>query len=162
MWSDANLITSQQRIIKRHLRYYFGKRIFLAENAIATDYMFYSVPPFYGEYKHYKDGDKSQKPEKCTYWSRNALLVVKADLEGLLDYSNLDVESNNLYSLANVNGRMLVVGADQGQGAWRSWIKIPTMPGAERRKRIDNDASYQPKNLHYCTSCTYCVQKRPS
>jgi len=50
---------------------------------------FYSVPTFYGEYKHYKDGDKSQKAEKCAYWSRDASLVLKKELERLLDYTDL-------------------------------------------------------------------------
>jgi hypothetical protein len=35
----------------------------------------------YGEYKLFKDGDKSQKPKKCSYWSRDASLVVKEELE---------------------------------------------------------------------------------
>jgi hypothetical protein len=81
MWADANINIAQQRIIKRHLRYCFGKRIFLAEKYIASDYSLYSVPTFYGEYKYYKDGDQSLKPETCAYWSRNAALVVKAELE---------------------------------------------------------------------------------
>jgi len=95
--------------------------------------------------------------EKCTYSSRNALLVVKTELERLLDYSNLDVESNNLSSLVNVNGCTLVVGSDQGQGAWRSWIKIPTMSGAEIRKKIDKDASYKPKNSYIIAQVAHIV-----
>ncbi len=88
------------------------------------------------------------------------MLVVKADLEGLLDYSNLDVESNNLSSLVNVNGCTLVVGSDQGQGAWRSWIKIPTMSGAEIRKKIDKDASYKPKNSYIIAQVAHVVCKK--
>jgi hypothetical protein len=91
MWADANINITQQRIIKRYLRYQFGKRFFIAENKISLECDYYSVPTRYGEYKHYKDGNKSQKPEKCSFWSRDASQVVKKELERLLDYTNLNV-----------------------------------------------------------------------
>jgi len=160
MWADANVNVTQQRIIKRHMRYYFGKRIFLAEKGIAGDYSVYSVPTFYGEYKYYKDGDRSQKPEKCMYWSRNAAVVVKTELERLLDYSNLDVDPNKLSSLANTIGCTLVVGADQGQGAWRSWIKISTMSGAEIRSKMASDPNFQPKDSYILSQVAHIVCKK--
>jgi len=160
MWADANINVTQQRIIKRHLRYYFGKRIFLAEKAIANDYSIYSVPTSYGEYRYYKDGDRSQKPEKCTYWSRNAAVVVKTELERLLDYSNLDVDPNKFSSLGNNSGCTLVVGADQGQGAWRSWIKISTMSGAEIRSKMASDPTFKPKDSYILAQVAHIVCKK--
>jgi hypothetical protein len=55
---------------------------------------------------------------------------------------------------------MLVVGADQGQGAWHSWIKIATMSGTEIRKKIDNDASYKPKNSYIIAQVAHVVCKK--
>jgi hypothetical protein len=81
MWADANINITQQQILKKHLCYQFGKRIFIAENKLSTDCNYYSVPTCYGEYKYFKDGDKSQKAEKCSYWSHNFSLVVKKELE---------------------------------------------------------------------------------
>jgi hypothetical protein len=81
MWADANINITQQWILKKHLRYQFGKRIFIAENKLSMDCNYYSVPTHYGEYKYFKDGDKSQKAEKCSYWSRDASLVVNKELE---------------------------------------------------------------------------------
>jgi hypothetical protein len=63
VWADANINASQQQIIKKYL-FCFGKQVFLAGKAITVDYLFYSVPELYGEYK-YKVGHKAQKPEKC-------------------------------------------------------------------------------------------------
>ncbi len=122
---------------------------------------YYPVPTLYGEHNHYKDGDRSQKPEKCSFWSPNASLVVKKELERLLDYTELNVESNKLISLAT-SGCTLVAGADQGQGAWRSWIKITTMSGLEIRKKMAIDENFDPKNCYsIAQSCPHCVQKRP-
>ncbi len=34
MWADGNINITQQQIIKRHFRYHFGKRIFIAERKL--------------------------------------------------------------------------------------------------------------------------------
>jgi len=36
---------------------------------------------FYGEYKHYKKKDRSQKLERCSYWYRDASIVVSKELK---------------------------------------------------------------------------------
>jgi len=130
------------------------------EKKITTDYSIYSVPTFYGEYKCYKDGNQFQKPEKCTYWTQNAALVFKTELERLLDYSNLDVDPNKLSSLANTSGCTLVVGTDQVQGAWCSWIKIPTMLGAEIRSIMANKPDYQPKDSYILAQVAHIICKK--
>ena len=43
MWADANIVDHQQ----------------------------YYVSTYYNEYKHYKNGDKMQKPERCHCWCRD-------------------------------------------------------------------------------------------
>ncbi len=51
MWTDESINITQQQIVKRHLRYYFGKGVFIAENKIAFESNYHSVPTFDGEYK---------------------------------------------------------------------------------------------------------------
>ncbi len=52
MWSDANINVTQQRIIKKHLRFHFGKRLFIPKQQIGIDCDNYYVPTSYGEYKY--------------------------------------------------------------------------------------------------------------
>jgi hypothetical protein len=59
MWCEANINVTQQRILKRHFRHHFGKRVFIPENKILGDSKYYQVPMYFGEYKYYKDGDKT-------------------------------------------------------------------------------------------------------
>ncbi len=126
---------------------------------ISLECDYYSVPTRYGEYKHYKDGDKSQKPEKCSFWSRDASQVVKKELERLLDYTNLNVVNQKFSSLAT-NGCTLVSGADQGQGAWCSWMKIPTMSSEEIRKAMGIDSSFDPKKFYIISQVVHIVCKK--
>jgi hypothetical protein len=44
MWSDANINVTQQRIIKKHLRFHFGKRVFVPEKEISQDFESYFMP----------------------------------------------------------------------------------------------------------------------
>jgi hypothetical protein len=119
----THINVTQQRIIKKHLRFHFGKRLFIPEQQISKDCENYYVPTSYGEYKYYKKGDRSQKPERCSYWCRDASIVVAKELERLLDYSNDHLKTTNkLNSIAS--GCTIIAGADHGQGAWRSWLKI--------------------------------------
>jgi hypothetical protein len=66
MWSNANINVTQQQIIKKHLRFHFGKHVFVPEKEISWDCESYFIPTVYGEYKRYKKGDRSQKPERCS------------------------------------------------------------------------------------------------
>jgi hypothetical protein len=135
---------TQQQIIKKHLRFHFGKHDFVPEQKICRDCETYYVPAVHGEFKYYKKGDWSQKPERCSYWCRDASIVVSKELERLLDYSVDNSESfsqiNSIASLCT-----LIAGADHGQGAWRSWLKISTISGAEVRIRMACDQSFDPK-----------------
>jgi hypothetical protein len=77
MWSDANIDVAQQQIIRSHLKYHFGKHMFLPQMILRADWDLYEVETLYGSYKHYKNGDQTQKPEKCPYWHRDASVVVR-------------------------------------------------------------------------------------
>jgi hypothetical protein len=145
-WADANINVTQQWILKKHLHYQFGKVIFIAENKRSADCNYCSVPMHYREYKYFKDGDKSKKAEKCSYWSRDASLVVKKELEWLIDYTDFNVV-NQKFSSLTTSGCTLITGANQGQGAWYSWIKISTMSSAEIRNSMDIDADFDPRSV---------------
>jgi hypothetical protein len=67
MWTDANVNYTQQRIIKKHLRVHFGKCLFILNTKVEDDNDHYSVQTFYRDYKYYKNGDKTVKPERCSY-----------------------------------------------------------------------------------------------
>lgn len=144
MWSDANINITQQRILRRHLRFHFGKRLFIPEKKILHDEKYYQVPMSFGEYKYYKDDNRSQKPEKCPYWYRDAALVVTKELERLIDYNN-NVDAINRFCFIAKEDMTIVAGADQGQGAWHSWLKISAMSGNKIREQMDKGNPFDPR-----------------
>lgn len=162
MWSDANVNITQQRILKKHLKVHFGKRLFIPENKIFnSDLERYSAPTSYGEYKFYKDGDRTQKPEKCPFWTRDASLVVLNELTRVLEYSDSDLISSNCSSILSVtNGCNLVAGADQGQGAWRSWIKISIMSAEDVRERMARDENFDAKKSYSTAQTAHITCKK--
>ncbi len=159
MWSDANINVTQQPIIKKHLRFHFGKCLFIPEECISKDGEHYSVPTSYSECKYYKKVDRSQKPERCSYWCRDASIVISKELERLLDYSNNNLESTNILN-AIVGGCTIIAGADHGQGAWRLWIKICTMSGTDFHEKAANDASFDPKTAYITSQVAHITCKK--
>jgi hypothetical protein len=117
MWSDTNVNVVQQHIIRRHLKFHFGKRLFLPQRILKDDQDHYEVETQYGSYKFYKNGDTAQKPEKRPYWLQDASAVVKTELSKLLDYLDPKVITSKFSSINN-HTCTIVAGADQGQGAW--------------------------------------------
>ena len=148
MWSDANINYTQQRIIKKHLRLHFGKRLFIPETKFEEDNDHYAVQTCYGEYKYYKNGVKEQKPERCSYWYRDPSLVVANELSRLIDYLDPNLVSTRFKSLLASGYCTIIAGADQGQGAWRSWIKISTMGSTEVRERSETEPDFDPKESY--------------
>jgi hypothetical protein len=159
MWSDANINITQQRILRRHLRFHFGKRLFIPEKKNLHDEKYYQVPMSFGEYKYYKDDNRSQKPEKCPYWYRDAALVVTKELERLIDYTK-DVDALNRFSSIAKEGMTIVAGADQGQGAWHSWLKISTMSGSETREQMGTDNTFDPKASYILSQVAHIACKK--
>ena len=86
---------------------------FVPEKEISWDCESYFIPTVYGEYKRYKQGDRSQKPERCSYWCRDASIVVSKELDYSVDNSESFSEINSIASSCT-----LITGADHGQGAW--------------------------------------------
>ncbi len=160
MWSDANVNYTQQRIIKKHLRLHFGKRLFLPDTTVEEDNDHYAVPTSYGEYKYYKNKDMAQKPERCPHWCRDPSLVVANEISRLLDYLDPNVISTRFNSLIAGNFCTLVAGADQGQGAWRSWIKVSTISGAEVRERLEIDTNFDVTSSYLMAQVAHITCKK--
>jgi hypothetical protein len=110
-------------------------------------------------YKYYKNGDSLQKPEKCPFWSLDASENVCKELTRLLDYTDPKVLSTRLASICNTTCT-IVAGSDQGQGAWRSWMKIGTMSGAEVRERMVADKNVDPKNSYIISNAAHITCKK--
>jgi hypothetical protein len=161
MWLQANINITQQRIIKRHLHHHFGRRVFIPKKKLSCDSEYYHAPISFGEYKYYKDNDTSQKPEKCNYWCRDSALVVSKELECLIDFTNdLDVINRFSSICLATNGMNIIAGADQGQGAWRSWIKIATMSASEIRERMEKDDDFAPKTSFIISQVAHLTCKK--
>jgi hypothetical protein len=157
MWSDANINYTQQRIIKKHLRLHFGKRVFIPDNTLHRDHEQYYVPTYYNKYKYYKNGDKTQKPERCQYWCRDPSIVLTNEISRLLDYTDSNLIASKFSSLLSSDTCSLIAGADQGQGAWRSWIKIPTMSGEEVRHRMATEENFDIKSSYITAQVAHIV-----
>jgi len=160
MWTDANINYTQQRIIKKHLRLHFGKRVFIPDNMLSHDHEQYYVPTYYNEYKYYKNGDKTQKPERCQYWCRDPSIVVTNEISRLLDYTDSNLIASKFSPLLSSDSCSLIAGADQGQGAWRSWIKIPTMSGEEVRHRMATEENFDIKSSYITAQVAHIVCKK--
>ena len=52
MWCDANINVVQQRILRKHLKFHFGKRIFLPQTQLKVNREMYQVETMYGSYKY--------------------------------------------------------------------------------------------------------------
>jgi len=159
MWSDANINVVQQRIIRRHLRHHFGKRLFISENSFKEDRKHYSVNTHYNCLKYYKGGDTSLKPEKCPYWFRDPAEVVAIELTKLLDYSDTTCKANKLGSICNFTCSV-VAGADQGQGSWRSWVKVSIESGQKIRERMATELDYDPKSSYIVSQVAHITCKK--
>jgi hypothetical protein len=133
----------QQQIIHKHLKFHFGKRIFLPAKVFKDNRVHYNVETFYDCYKYYRDNNIMQKPEKCLYLTRDASEIVCKELTKLLDYTNSNELFSRLSSICNTICT-IVAGADQGQGAWQSWIKISTESGEKVRQTMATDQNYDP------------------
>jgi hypothetical protein len=82
---------------------------------------------------------------------------VSKEISKMLDYMNPNLISSRFSSLLASDLCSLIAGADQGQGAWQSWIKIPTMTGEEVKLKMATDENF------YIKSCYVIAQvKRPS
>jgi hypothetical protein len=54
----------------------------------------------------------------------------------------------------------IFAGVDQGQGAWRSWIKITTMSASEIRERMGKDDDFNPKTSYITSQVAHITCKK--
>jgi hypothetical protein len=160
MWTDANVNYTQQRIIKKHLRAHFGKCQFILNTKVEDDNDHYGVQTFYGDYKYYKNGDKTMKPERCSYWYCNPSLVVANELTRMIDYFNPKLVSSRFNSLVTSGYCTLGAGADQGKGAWRSWIKICTYGESEIKEHREKDEMFDYKTTYSIAQVAHITCKK--
>jgi hypothetical protein len=160
MWTDANINYTQQRIIKRHLRLHFGKRLFIPDSTFSSDHEHYYIPTYYNEYRYYKNGDKTQQPERCHYWCRDPSLVVANEISRMLDYTEPNIINSTFSSLLSSGTCSLIAGADQGQGAWRSWVKIPKMSGEQVRLRMASEEDFDIKSTYVIAQVAHITCKK--
>jgi hypothetical protein len=147
MWFDANLNVVQQWIIRRHLKYHFGKLLFIPRKIFEEDREHYNALTYYNHYKYYKGGDKQQKPEKCPYWCHDPDEVFSKELTKKLDYIDPNLISTSLSSICQTTCT-IVSGADQSQGSWQSCIKIATKSGLKIRERMATEQDFDPKTSY--------------
>ncbi len=147
MWSDAN-VNYNKRIVKKHLQHHFGKQIFILETMFSEDSDHYSVLMFYNEYKCYKNVDETHKPQRCSYWRRDPSNVVLKELSRMLDYLDPISINSRFNSLLTSGSCTLIAGADQGQGAWRSCIKIRIYGGNEVRECLRDSDNFDVKSSY--------------
>jgi hypothetical protein len=100
-----------------------------------------------------------QKPEKCPYWTRDASKIVCKELNNLLDYTNSNEPFSRLSSTCN-SSCTIVAGADQGQGAWRSWIKIKSGSGEKVWQTMATDQNYDPKSSYLISQVAHIMCKK--
>jgi hypothetical protein len=61
MWSAANVNNVQQRIISKHLKFHFSKRILLPSEGFKDNRVHYIVGTFYDCYKYYWKGAEARE-----------------------------------------------------------------------------------------------------
>jgi hypothetical protein len=78
----------------------------------------------------------------------------------LLDYTDSNLIASKFRSLLSSDTCSLIAGADQGQGTWRSWIKIPTMSGEEVRQRMATEENFDIKSSYIIAQVSHIVCKK--
>ncbi len=60
----------------------------------------------------------------------------------MIDYLDHKLINTRFNSLLASGYYIIVAGADQGQGVWRSWVKISTYGGSEIRECLGEDSNF--------------------
>jgi hypothetical protein len=55
MWSDSNVNVIHQQITCKHLKFHFGKRLFIPKKLFKENQEHYNIETSYGSYKYYKN-----------------------------------------------------------------------------------------------------------
>ncbi len=109
----------------------------------------------------WSDDNKMQKPEQYSYWLCDPSTVVSKELSIMLDFLDPKIINSRFTSLPVSGSFTLIAGADQGQGAWHSWIKITTYGGQEIRDHLQEDSrNCDPRSAYLLAQVAkiYCKQ----
>ena len=98
----------------RILRNKLGAKMFEPEN-VMTSLSGDMILPKFGEYK-YNNMEKGAKPEHILFWVRDTIAVFKKETQMLIGSGDIDI--------LNISRIDIVVGGDDGQGAFRFPMKI--------------------------------------
>ena len=107
MMSDVGLNISQLRVLVRMLRNKLGAKMLEPEKMMKSLSGDVIIPKF-GEYNYHHE--TGTKPELILFWVRDDVAVFKRDMKLLIDSSDIDIY--------DINRMDIVVGGDQGQGAF--------------------------------------------
>ncbi len=102
----------------------------------------------------------AQKPERFPYWCRDPSLFVATEISRLFNYLDPILVYTRFNSLVASGFCTLVAGADQGQGAWRSWIKSKIYGGAEIRECLEKDADVDVKSSYLMAQVAHNTCKK--
>jgi hypothetical protein len=78
----------------------------------------------------------------------------------LIDYLDPKLINTRFNSLLACGYCTIVAGADQGQGAWRSWMKISTYGGNEVREHLDVDSNFDVKTTYLIAQVAHISCKK--
>jgi hypothetical protein len=78
----------------------------------------------------------------------------------MLDYLDTNLIPTRFSSLLASDCCTLIAGADQGQGAWHSWIKIATMSGEEVRNRMSSEENFDIKSSYIVAQAAHITCKK--
>jgi hypothetical protein len=78
----------------------------------------------------------------------------------MIDYLDPKLVFSRFNSLVTSGYCTLVAGADQGQGAWRSWIKICTYGESEVREHREKDEMFDFKTTYSIAQVAHITCKK--
>jgi hypothetical protein len=78
----------------------------------------------------------------------------------MLDYTNPNLITSKFSSLLSSDTCALIAGADQGQGAWRSWIKIATVSGEDVRNKMTTEETFVIKSSYIIAQVALISRKK--
>ncbi len=82
------------------------------------------------------------------------------EISRLLDYTSPNLLNSKFSSLLSSDLCALIAGADQGQGAWRSWIKIATMSGEDIRNKMATKENFDIKSSYIIAQVAHVSCKK--
>jgi hypothetical protein len=128
MWTAANININQQKIIKRYIREYLGPHVFITDSGLIEMAGKRQFKPTFSSYVYVSDekAKHNERGELTKGWHRDSAKLLLAEVEGQLNEAKSDAGFKPYGTADDKEDWTVVVGADHGQGAWRSNMKVYT------------------------------------